>query len=73
MGPLVAVAAALAMPPSHGHPVSATVQATATIRIVSGVTLRLDAPNNPDAPPSRDTVIRSADGSTAPAKLIEFQ
>jgi hypothetical protein len=65
--------AAVATPPSPGHPASATVQATATIRIISGVTLKLDASTNPDAPPSRDTVIRSADGSTAPARLIEFQ
>jgi len=50
-----------------------TVQATATIRIVSGIVLKLDAPTNPGAPPSRNSVIHAADGSTAPAKLIEFQ
>jgi hypothetical protein len=70
---LAATAAALATPQSPGHPVSATVQATATIRIVSGVSLKFDAPVNPGAPPPRETVIHTADGSTAPAKLIEFQ
>jgi len=70
---LAATAAALATPQSSGHPVSAAVQATATIRIVTGVSLKLDAPVNPGAPPSRDTVIHAADGSSAPAKLIEFQ
>jgi hypothetical protein len=50
-----------------------TVQATATIRIVSGVVLKLDAASNPGAPPPRDSEIRSADGSSTPAKLIEFQ
>jgi hypothetical protein len=70
---LASAAVALSTPPSAGHPVSATVQATATIRILSGVSLKLDARVNPGAPPPRDTVIHIADGSVIPAKLIEFQ
>lgn len=50
-----------------------TASATATIRVVSGVTLKLGEENNPGAPPTQDAVVRSADGTTIPAKLIEFQ
>ena len=58
------------MAPSHA---SATVQATATIRVVQGVQLKLDAAVNPGAPPARDAVLRLSDGTTQRAKLIEFQ
>jgi len=51
----------------------AVAQATATIRVVSAVRLKLDAPTNADAPRSRDSLVRTIDGSTQPAKLIEFQ
>jgi hypothetical protein len=51
----------------------AVAQATATIRVVSAVRLKLDSPTNADAPRSRDSVVRTTDGSTQPAKLIEFQ
>ena len=54
-------------------PTAAVAQATATIRVVTGVVVKLGAPTNPDAPPTQETVIHSADGSVAPAKLIEFQ
>jgi hypothetical protein len=70
---LAAAAAVLASPPPGGHPVSATVQATATIRIVSAVQIKFDAETNPGAPPARNAVLRSSDGSTRSAKLIEFQ
>jgi hypothetical protein len=71
---LAAAALATSSPPSPPPSRAAAVaQATATIRIVSGVALKLDAPANPGAPSSRDSLIHSADGSTAPAKLIEFQ
>jgi len=53
--------------------VSAVVQATATIRIVSGVSLKLDGSPNADAPPARDSIIKTSDGTSHPAKLIEFQ
>jgi len=50
-----------------------TASATATIRIVSGVTLKLGEVNNPGAPPTRESTVHSPDGTTVPAKLIEFQ
>ena len=62
-------AAALATAP----PPAATAQATATIRIVTAVRLKLDAAQNPGAPTARDAVLRLGDGTTQPAKLIEFQ
>jgi hypothetical protein len=66
-------AAALAATPPQPHPISAVVQATATIRVISGVELKFSALNNPDAPPPRDSIVKAADGSVQPAKLIEFQ
>ena len=68
---LVAAALATASTPSPAP--SATAQATATIRIVTAVRLKLDATVNPGAPPARDAVLRLGDGTTQPAKLIEFQ
>ena len=70
---LAAAALATALTPSPAPVPSATAQAIATIRVVSGVRLKLDAPVNPGAPPTRDTVLRSGDGTSQPARLIEFQ
>jgi hypothetical protein len=69
---LLAVATLVAATP-QSRPIAAVAQATATIRVVSAVRLKLDAPTNADAPRSRDSVVRTTDGSTQPAKLIEFQ
>jgi hypothetical protein len=55
------------------RPAAATVQATATIRIVTAVRLKLDSSTNEDAPPLRETQVRLSDGSFETAKLIEFQ
>ena len=66
------VAAALLASPPPSRPVTAAVQATATIRIVTAVRLTLGADNR-DAPPARDCAIKLDDGSLRPAKLIEFQ
>ena len=66
-------AAALAATPSQPHPIGAVAQATATIRVVSAVRLRLDGAANPDAPPPRDSLVKAADGSAQSVKLIEFQ
>jgi hypothetical protein len=66
-------AAALVITPPQPRPASAIAQATATIRVVRAVRLTLDAPTNPDAPPARDSVVKTADGSIQPARLIEFQ
>ena len=71
---MVPIAAAfLAMSAPQSRPAPAAVQATATIRIVSAVRLRLDAPANPDAPPTHETSVRAVAGIPTPAKLIEFQ
>jgi hypothetical protein len=68
---LAAASISTALPQSR--PVTAVVQATATIRVVSVVRLKLDGEINPGAPPARDSVLKSTDGSSQPAKLIEFQ
>jgi hypothetical protein len=66
-------AAALAASLPQMEPHAATARAMATIRVVSAVRLKLDAPTNADAPPSRSSMVTFADGSTLAAKLIEFQ
>lgn len=73
MPPMVLLAAAaLATMPPAPRP-SAAVQATVTIRVISGVRLKLDGTTNADTPIARDTVVRSADGTHQPIKVIEFQ
>ena len=69
---LLFAAAALA-PPSSVSRTSASVQATATIRIVRAVALKLDGSFNPDAPPARISVVKASDGSILHVKVIEFQ
>jgi hypothetical protein len=66
-------AAALATVQPQPPATSAAAQATATIRIVTAVRLKLDAPKNAGAPDARDAVVRTSDGASQPAKLIEFQ
>jgi len=66
-------AAALANASTPPHATSVTVQATATIRIIASVRLKLDGSQNEGAPPPRNAVLRFADGTSQPAKLIEFQ
>src|SRR5436305_1330528 len=68
---LLAAVIAIASTPSAAP--SATVQATATIRVMTAVRLKLDAAVNPGAPSARDAVLRLSDGTTQSAKLIEFQ
>ena len=53
--------------------VSAVVQATATIRVIAGVSVKLDGSKNQDAPPAHDSIINAGNGARRPAKLIEFQ
>ena len=67
---IVAAALAASSPPAVAP---ATVQATATVRIVAAVRLKLDAPKNLGAPDGHDAVLRLSDGSAQPAKLIEFE
>jgi hypothetical protein len=70
---LTAAATALASSSPAAHPVSATAQATATIRVVTGVRISFDVETNPGAPPVRNTVLHFSDGTVTAAKLIEFQ
>ena len=65
--------AILASAPQAG-PVRPLVQAQATVRIVRGVTLRLDGRSNPDAPPPRSVMIELERGTAkVAASLIEFE
>lgn len=73
MVPMFLLAAAALVTPPAASRTSASVQATATIRIVKGVALRLDGSFNPDAPPARVSVTKSVDGSIHQMKVIEFQ
>lgn len=68
---LLAAVAAIAQPVLQA-PAAAT-QATATIRVIAAVRLRLDALENTGAPRAHQVMIRTADGSSQPARLIEFQ
>lgn len=73
MGLLSLVAAALLAAqatPSPPSPHRALVQATASVRILSGE--RVSADNIPEAAIVRDTRVRGADGSQKPARLVEF-
>jgi hypothetical protein len=67
-----AAIAASAPQPANRGPVAPRVQARATIRILSGATVRLGEDNAGSEGAERATTLRT-EGSTQPAKLIEFQ
>jgi hypothetical protein len=71
---LAAAVAAAAVAANTPNPASAPVvaEATATVRIVSGVRLKLDSEENKDAPRAHEATI-IADGNPRPARLIEFE
>jgi hypothetical protein len=69
---LAATALVASTPQGAPKSMGAMVQARATVRIISGVPLRLDGHPNSDAPPARDSVVHT-EGAPQPAKLIEFQ
>jgi hypothetical protein len=69
---LAAAAAIAAWTPANNSPPPVAVQATATVRIISGVRLKLDSTTNADAPPARDVTV-TTNGTQQPARLIEFQ
>jgi len=69
---LAAAAAIAASAPASSAPPPAVVQATATVRILSGVRLKLDSTTNTDAPAAHDSVV-STNGTQQPARLIEFE
>ena len=73
---LLLAAAAIAFSSTHNAapaPTGATVQARATVRIVSGARLNWDQPQHTqDVPAARMTVVQTVNGPQ-PAKLIEFE
>jgi hypothetical protein len=69
---MLAAAALATLPPRPG-PVSAVAQATATVRVIAAVRLKLDGSINAGAPRARSSLIKASDGTRQPAKLIEFQ
>jgi hypothetical protein len=69
---LAAMAVAVSQPKPPPPPVPPVVQARATVRIISGVRLKLDGKPNPDAPRPREAVIHT-DRGPKQARLIEFE
>ena len=73
---LLLASAFLAIAP-HGtasSPARPQVQATATVRIVSGIQLRMDGRANPTAPQPRPAMIELERGTAkVAARLIEFE
>lgn len=71
--PMVILAAAALAAEFPQSRTMTTAQATATIRVLRAVVLKLDGSPNPDAPPVRDSMIATADGAHHPLKVIDFQ
>jgi hypothetical protein len=69
---LAAAAAIAASTPAKSGQAPVMVQAKATVRILSGVRLKLDSPTNPDAPRAHDSIV-TTNGRQQPARLIEFE
>ena len=70
---LLFAAAILAADPPPPRQAAAVAQATATVRVIRAVTLKLDGSANDEAPAPRNALIASAEGTHRPIKLIEFQ
>jgi alkanesulfonate monooxygenase SsuD/methylene tetrahydromethanopterin reductase-like flavin-dependent oxidoreductase (luciferase family) len=70
---LVAAAAVSSQPPVEpARPAPVVAQATATVRIISGVRLDLQSGTSDGAPVAHDSTV-AADGQRQPARLIEFE
>ena len=69
---VVAAVIIASVPQFPRQPASAALQATATVRILSGVRVRLGERHLGDGFITRESVLRTA-GSAQPAKLIEFE
>jgi hypothetical protein len=67
------VAAAPAEPAPPAQRVAAQSQAIAMVRILPGAQIRFSEIEQSASERLRDTEIRSADGSSEPARLVEFQ
>jgi len=70
----LAAVATLASAPQNAapQPTRAVVQATATVRIISGTRIRLDGQASADAPPPTDGVVHT-EATAQKARLVEFQ
>ena len=69
---LAAAAVSNPAPPPSPRSAPVVVQATATVRIISGVRLSLDSTTNEGAPTAHQSTI-AANGERQPARLIEFE
>ena len=69
---LLAAAAIVATSPAPPARTAAVVQATATVRILSGVRVKLGSASNAGAPAAHASIV-TADGARRPAQLIEFE
>jgi hypothetical protein len=70
---IAAAAIASSVPQAPMMSAGASVQATATIRVISGVRISFGTEQNgADVPRPRQTVVKTGD-TRQPAKLIEFQ
>lgn len=65
--------AALAAAQPQAPPVAATARARATIRILSGVRLRVGAERSEEGHAVERSTMRNADGSRQPAMLVQFE
>jgi len=71
---LLATAATLATATPAPQPVRASAQARATIRVISGETVRFSSGLPPsNGRPLRDTIVRGAAGGPQPVRVIEFE
>jgi hypothetical protein len=69
---IAAAALATSLPPTQ--PIRPSVQARATVRVISGETVSFSKPQPSDsARQLRDTIIRGADSGPQPARIIEFE
>jgi hypothetical protein len=68
----IAAAAIAAHAPANSAAPPVIAEATATVRIISGVRLKLDSTENKDAPRAHDAMV-TADGTPHRARLIEFE
>ncbi len=67
-----ASAAIAASSPTATAPVGASAQARATVRVISGVTLRLTGEPSAEAPRPRTAIVRT-EGPPKRVRLIEFE
>ncbi len=67
---LLAAAVMAAAAPQHSGPV---VQATATVRVISGTVLHFGQAPKDEGARMREATFRSSDGTVQTARLVEFE